>query len=114
MEISRIIVFTPDVDGMVRFYTSCFGLSTIGDANADWTELEAGSCRIAFHRIDEHSESRDGWIKIVFGAKDVATEKLRLENLGIEMSDIVEFGDIKLCDGRDSDGNWFQISSRGM
>ncbi|MGD9562698.1 MAG: VOC family protein [Pyrinomonadaceae bacterium] len=111
---SRTIVFTPDVKRLADFYQMCFGLEPIGEADETWTELNAGGCNIAFHKIDEHSEIRDGWIKLVFGSGNVDNDKLRLEGLGAEMSAVVKFGDIELCDGRDPDGNWFQISSRGM
>ena len=114
MQVARLIVFTRDVKRLSEFYRTSFGLRAVENGTADWTELSTGSCSIAFHRFDDESEGRDGWIKIVFGAKDVAAEKARLESLGIKMSDVVEFGDIRLCDGRDPDGNWFQISSRGM
>lgn len=114
MDMSRIIVFTHDVERLAGFYRKCFELDESGQSSADWTELDAGGCHIAFHRIDEEDSRRDGWIKIVFGSSDVAAEKQRLEKLGVEMSDIVEFGNIRLCDGRDPDGNSFQVSSRGM
>jgi catechol 2,3-dioxygenase-like lactoylglutathione lyase family enzyme len=114
MDISRVIIFTSDVKRLSDFYRKCFGLNVIGESGEEWTELNAGSCNIAFHRFSEKIEGRDGWLKIVFGSKDVAAEKTRLEGLGVSMSDIVEFADIQLCDGRDPDGNWFQISSRGL
>jgi predicted enzyme related to lactoylglutathione lyase len=114
MEISRFIIFTPDVKRLADFYSSTFGLSAVGDANEEWTELNAGGCNIAFHKISEQGTSRDGWTKLVFGSKDVAGEKARLESLGIKMSEITNFGEVQLCDGRDPDGNYFQISSRGI
>lgn len=114
MDLTRVIVFTPDVKRMAEFYRSCFALSEIGEGDEGWTELDAGGCHIAFHRIDETGTSRDGWIKLVFGSRDVAAEKSRLERLGIEMSEIVDFEGIRLCDGKDPDGNTFQISSRGL
>ena len=114
MDLSRIIVFTPDVERLVRFYENCFGLSPADGASDNWAEMNAGGCSIAFHRCQEDSAVRDGWVKIVFGSKDVGAEKQRLEGLGVRMSDIVEFDGIQLCDGRDPDGNWFQISSRGL
>jgi predicted enzyme related to lactoylglutathione lyase len=114
MEISRFIIFTPDVKRLADFYASTFGLSAVGDASEEWTELNAGGCKIAFHKISEQETNRDGWTKLVFGSTDVAGEKERLERSGIKMSDVVRFGEIELCDGRDPDGNYFQISSRGM
>ncbi len=114
MDISRFIVFTPDVKRLADFYKTAFDLKVTGDPDEEWTELNAGSCSIAFHRTSENGTTRDGWTKLVFGSKDVTREKSRLEGLGIRMSDVVRFGDIQLCDGRDPDGNYFQISSRGM
>ncbi|MGQ0542207.1 MAG: VOC family protein [Blastocatellia bacterium] len=114
MNISRVIIFTPDVERLSGFYRSFFALGVVGESGEEWTELNAGGCNIAFHKISEQPEIRDGWIKLVFGSRDVAAEKSRLESLGVAMSDVVEFGDIQLCDGQDPDGNWFQISSRGL
>ena len=111
---SRVIIFTHDVERLSEFYRSNSGLGVVGEAGPDWTELTTGACNIAFHKYEEEIEGRDGWIKIVFGAGDVAGERERLVGQGVEMSDVVEFGFIKLCDGRDPDGNWFQISSRGI
>lgn len=109
-----MIIFTSDVERLSRFCRESFGLSNIAGADEGWAELSAGGCNIAFHRHSEGAEVRDGWVKIVFGSLDVRAEKRRLEALGVEMSDVVEFGNIQLCDGQDSDGNPFQISSRGL
>ena len=114
MNISRIIIFTPDVKRLSDFYRECFGLIVIGDADDGWTELDAGGCKLALHKASELGTGRDGWTKIVFGSENVEAEKVRLEGLGISMSEVVTFGEIQLCDGRDPDGNYFQISSRGM
>ena len=114
VEISRFIIFTPDVKRLAGFYASTFGLDIVGEADEGWTELNAGATNIAFHKTTEQGTGRDGWTKLVFGSKSVASERARLEKLGVKMSDVVEFGEIQLCDGRDPDGNYFQISSRGM
>ena len=109
-----MIIFTHDVTRLCEFYRSNFGLENIGEPDRDWAELKSGKSNIAFHKYGEVVEGRGGWIKIVFGSKDVAAERKKLIEHGIEMSEIVEFGDIHLCDGRDPDGNPFQISSRGV
>src|SRR5215813_4276215 len=114
MKVSRFIIFTPDVGRLANFYATSFGLSKVGDVDEEWTELDAGVCKIAFHKISEKGTNRDGWTKLVFGSKDVQGEKVRLENMGVKMSEITIFGEIQLCDGRDPDGNYFQISSRGV
>ena len=114
MNVSRVIIFTNDVKKLSDFYISCFELSVVGESDASWTELNAGGCNIAFHKTSEQGTGRDGWTKIVFGSDDVSAEKTRLEGLGIKMSGVNTFGDIRMCDGRDPDGNYFQISSRGI
>ena len=114
MDVSRVIIFTPNVKRLVDFYVRCFALSQVGEANEHWTELSAGGCNIALHKIDEHGTGRDGWIKIVFAAEDVPAEKARLERAGVNMLAVKTFGDIQMCDGNDPDGNYFQISSRGL
>jgi len=114
MELARVIIFTGNVRQMVDFYTSTFGLAMIGEFDAGWTEVDAGSCSIAFHKLgfDVDGTTDDG-VKLVFGTKDVAAERLRLEALGIVMTKIYEWNDIEFCDGNDPDGHRFQISSRG-
>jgi hypothetical protein len=114
MKLSRIIIFTAEVERLARFYKAAFELAEIGVANSEWAELDAGGCNLAFHKIDGEPNVNEGWIKPVFGTTDVSAERLRLAALGIEMSEVVTFGEIQLCDGRDPDGNWFQISSRGI
>jgi catechol 2,3-dioxygenase-like lactoylglutathione lyase family enzyme len=113
MEISRVIIFTHDVQRLSDFYKRYFGLEVVGEADAEWAELSSGTCNIAFHRYSEEVDGRDGWVKVVFGSRNVADEKARLEDLGLSLSEVVEFGSIQLCDGQDPDGNRFQISSRG-
>lgn len=100
---------------MVDFYTSMFGLKMLGEFDEGWTEVDAGSCTIAFHKLGfDVDGSTDDGVKLVFGTNDVAREKVRLELLGIKMTEIYKYEDIEFCDGDDPDGHRFQISSRGM
>lgn len=115
MDLSRVIIFTGDVRRMVDFYTTTFGLKMIDAFDEGWSEVDAGSCTIAFHKFGSDVEgSGDEGIKLVFGTTDVAAEKLRLESLGIKMTKIYEWEGIEFCDGSDPDGHRFQISSRGL
>lgn len=115
MDLARVIIFTGDVRKMVDFYTSTFGLKMLGEFNEGWTEVNAGSCTIAFHKLGfDVDGSTDDGVKLVFGTNDVVGEKARLESLGIEMTEICKYEDIEFCDGDDPDGHRFQISSRGM
>ena len=70
---------------MVDFYTSMFGLKMLGEFDEGWTEVDAGSCTIAFHKLGfDVDGSTDDGVKLVFGTNDVAREKVRLELLGIK------------------------------
>jgi len=114
MDLSRIIIFTGEVRRMVDFYTATFGLTMVGEFDEGWTEVNAGRCTVAFHKIgfEVKGSGDEEAVKLVFGAVDVAAEKQRLESLGIEMTEIHKWNDIEFCDGSDPDGHRFQISSR--
>ena len=117
MDLARVIILTGDVKRLVDFYAACFGFSVIGEFDAEWTEMNAGRCNIAFHKIGgqyEIGSFEDSGVKLVFGTNDVAIEKERLEGLGVMMTETFEFGDIQMADGYDPDGHRFQISSRGQ
>ncbi|MGI8811740.1 MAG: VOC family protein [Pyrinomonadaceae bacterium] len=115
MELARIIIFTGDVRRMVDFYASTFGLSVVGEFEEGWTEMSAGGCNVAFHKLGVQVEdSEDAGIKIVFATDNITCEKARLESLGIKMTEVLSFGEIEMCDGSDPDGRRFQISSRAV
>ena len=115
IKLSRIIIFTSNVKKMADFYMKCFGLKVVGKRDPGWTELRAGGCSLAFHRTPIRTAGKaDTGIKFVFGAKDVAKERKRLVKLSVAMTEVMEFGDLRMCDGSDLDGNRFQVSSRGM
>lgn len=99
MELARVIIFTGDVKRLADFYIAHFGLTSIGEPDAEWTELKAGGCNLAFHKFSEQLDGGDNGIKFVFGRPDVAAEKERFEDLGIKMTEIFHFGEIQMCDG---------------
>ena len=50
--------------------------------------------------------------KIVFFASDVEEARDRLIARGAKLGPVKASGDLRLCDGRDPEGNVFQISNR--
>jgi predicted enzyme related to lactoylglutathione lyase len=115
MDLTRVIIFTGDVERLVDFYRTCFGLKLVGRRDPGWTELRAGGCNLAFHRASVKTAGKtDTGIKFVFGAKDVRKVRARLMKRGVRMGEVMEFDGLRLCDGSDPDGNRFQLSSRGM
>jgi predicted enzyme related to lactoylglutathione lyase len=112
---TRVIIFTSRVALLADFYRTAFGFTIVSPAEDGWIELTGGGCNRALHRTAKETQrKRDRWIKLVFGSRQVAATRRRLVTRGIAMGAISTFAGIAMCDGRDPDGNRFQISSRGM
>lgn len=113
--VSRIMLFVHDVPKVAAFYRDILGLPPLGEITPEWVELQAGNCTIALHHASKPLHERgDASAKIVFGVKDVPAGKALLEDRGVKMGRIHSFSGIDICDGKDPEGNLFQISSRGM
>ena len=109
----RVMLFVKDVPGVAAFYRDVMGLSVIGEIDPEWTELDAGGCRIALHKAYGHGEGGEGSpVKIVFQCNDVPGTKAALEAKGVKMTDITAAHGVQYCDGGDPAGNRFQISNR--
>ena len=113
----RVIVFVADVEKCEDFYRAMFDLSPIeSDLAADeWAELDAGGCRLAFHKahgVDGPTGRSADPHKIVFYAEDVGAVQQELVRRGAPMDAVKTFGDLLLCDGSDPEGHRFQISNR--
>lgn len=109
LPLRRIIIFTARMAEMVRFYDEVIGLDLVAREDG-WVEFRAGGCSLALH--EWHGEAAEGPIKIVFHADDVRSARDELLSRGALMGEIVTYRDIDLCDGKDPDGNAFQLSSR--
>jgi catechol 2,3-dioxygenase-like lactoylglutathione lyase family enzyme len=110
----RVILFTHNMAGMRAFYVDIIGLQVVEEDDG-WIDLEAGGCNIALHAAGTKVEiGRDfeGPHKIVFAADDVAAAREDLMSRGAKMGTIKVFGDLRLCDGDDPDGNRIQLSNR--
>ena len=113
--VSRIMLFVYDVPKVAAFYRDILGLQPLDEITREWVELQAGSCTVALHHAGKPlSERGAASAKIVFGVKDVPAAKALLEARGVKMGKICSFSGIDICDGKDPEGNLFQISSRGM
>ena len=108
-ELRRIILFTAQLDGMTRFYQNALGLKLV-NSEKGWRELDAGGCAIALHAGTSTPGTRPP--KLAFYASDVAAARTALVERGAKMGKVLSAGDFAMCDGRDPDGNRFQISSR--
>jgi len=112
LKIRRVILFARDVGALARFYRDVLGLRLKGDPrDSSWVELGSGSCTLAIHRGATAKERR-GAPKIVFGTRDVAALREQLSRKGARMGPVKGFGTLHRCDGKDPEGNVFQISDR--
>jgi predicted enzyme related to lactoylglutathione lyase len=109
--INRIILFSKNVPTLAKFYQDVFGLESKGTPEKSWVELSAGGCSLALHKGTPPPPSR-GIPKFVFWCADVGKARESLDKKGVALDKLRTFGDLHLCDGRDPEGNVFQLSNR--
>ena len=109
MRLARIILFTAKMEAMSRFYGEVLGLKKVMEEKG-WREFAAGSVRIGLHSGPSSPGGKGP--KIAFYAKDVAAERERLMVRGAKFGKVRDAGLFMLCDGKDPDGNWIQLSGR--
>lgn len=109
MKCARLIFFTAQIDRMSRFYGEVLGLKLVASEKG-WREFAAGPMRIALHS-GPPSPGRKG-PKLAFYAKDVPAARRKLVAKGASFGKVRDTGTFLLCDGKDPDGNWIQLSSR--
>jgi catechol 2,3-dioxygenase-like lactoylglutathione lyase family enzyme len=106
--IKRIILFVEDMPKLTEFYERKLGL-TVALRTPEFVDFEAGGCRLALHK----GTTRPGRTKVCFYAADVSEARAELVARGVEMGKDPGPGDgLKLCDGKDPEGNVFQLSNR--
>ena len=110
LEVRRIMLFAKNMKAMTRFYEEQLGLKVL-HRGGGFVDLDGGGCRIALHRS---STPRPGKTKICFFATDVSAARAELIRRGVAMGkDPGQEGEgLKLCDGKDPEGNIIQLSSR--
>ena len=115
LEIRRVILFSRNVSRLADFYRDVLGLQPFeGESEPGWVELLAGGCRLALHDGGREPEKGRPRVKIVFGTEDVVACRSTLVARGAKMGKILSFDGIEICDGKDPDGNTFQISRRSL
>jgi catechol 2,3-dioxygenase-like lactoylglutathione lyase family enzyme len=107
MQLRRLILFTPDVERLVRFYTEVLDLVETHREDG-FVCVDLGGCELAFHR----GTANPGNAKLAFGVDDVAAFRDELVAKGAPMGPLKVVGTLHLCDGTDPDGNKFQLSNR--
>ncbi len=109
-ELRRVILFTENMEEMSRFYGDVLGLELVGQEDG-WRDFAAGACHIALHHGKAVVGNRPP--KLVFYAKDVAAARAALLRRGVKsMGKVKSTAVFDMCDGKDPDGNAFQLSAR--
>jgi len=112
LRLSRVIVFADDMVAMTAFYAEKLGLPIAsGDAKSGFVEFDAGALRLALHR-GGLGETRRRPPKIVFWADNVETARAELMSRGVRLGKVKLADGLHLCDGKDPEGNAFQLSNR--
>lgn len=121
--LSRIILYVQDVERLAAFYTDIFGFERTEAIAGDWAVLAAGGCELALLRAgpayrvpDPARAGETNNAKLVFGMDQAAFDKTRatLIALGVVMGDVKSYPGLtgELSDGRDPEGNVFQLMVR--
>lgn len=109
LRLSRIILFTANMDAMVAFYRDVLGLKP-KTSEKGWKTFDAGSCEIALHGGKGEPGMRPP--KLQFDVKDVAATRAALIARGAKMGKVSSTDGLDLCGGKDPDGNPFSLSNR--
>jgi catechol 2,3-dioxygenase-like lactoylglutathione lyase family enzyme len=111
LRLSRVILFTANMDMMVAFYRDVLGLK-LRTNDKGWKTFDAGACEIALHSSGRKPGPRSP--KIQFDVKDVAATRDWLIARGAKMGKVSSTDGLDLCGGKDPDGNPFSLSNRGQ
>lgn len=112
MHLNRVIIFSSQPRALADFYCTAFGLEVI---SSEGTFVDIGSpgsptSRLGFHKGKSGSTSS---IKLCFYTPDVSAERERLIGLDAQMNKLQGNAEsLFFCDGKDVEGNVFQITNR--
>jgi catechol-2,3-dioxygenase len=120
VSLNRIILYVQDVGGLAAFYRDAFGLAVTEEIEGEWAVLKAGSCELALHRVGEpyRVTGKRSWkvgsnAKLVLAVdRELAELRAELIDKGVAMGEIKSYAGLTgpLCDGRDPEGNVFQLA----
>lgn len=117
--LGRIILFVHDVDALAAFYREAFGMATVEEIPGEWVVLAAGPCELALHRVGaayrelagDKSASESNTKIVLTVDRDLGAMRRDLVARGAQMGEIKRYPSVPgpLCDGRDPEGNVFQL-----
>jgi predicted enzyme related to lactoylglutathione lyase len=116
--LGRIILYVQDVERLSEFYRQAFAFVLAQHIEGEWAVLDAGACELALlkagpaYRGPVGAGGENNNAKIVFAIDEpIETMRERLVSRGVDMSAIKSYPGLTgpLCDGRDPEGNVFQL-----
>ena len=113
LRLSRVIVFTENIERLAEFYEQKLGLKPRTKEDG-WIDYDAGGASFALHRGKSRPGERGaGATKLCFHAPDVQEAADELAARGVKLGKVHGTPPgLVLCDFRDPDGNVLQLSSR--
>lgn len=116
---NRIILYVHDVTRLKEFYGTHFGFRVSEEIAGEWAVLQAGQIELALHRVGRAYRTAQpvtttrSNAKLVFTIESGLPElRAYLEKEGVIVGEIKRYPGFSysLCDGRDPEGNVFQLS----
>jgi len=109
LTVDRIVIFTPNMERMAAFYRDVLGLKLSIDVPG-YKQFDGGGVGIALHNGASVPGRRAP--KIVFATKDVAKLRNQLVARGAKLGKVMSGRGLTRCEGKDPDGNPYQLSTR--
>ncbi|MBM3934975.1 MAG: hypothetical protein FJ319_11875 [SAR202 cluster bacterium] len=108
-QLKRVILFCNDIEKVAEFYEQKLGLKRVLTTNS-LIDFDTGVAHLALHKAKGNVANQT---KIAFYCEEVSKVRAEMIAKGIEMGkDPGDGPGVKTCDGKDPEGNVFQLSNR--
>jgi predicted enzyme related to lactoylglutathione lyase len=112
--LESIVLFVQDIATLKNFYTSTFSFTVVEEIASEWVLLQAGGCAIGLHKIGADYETAaitETNVKLVFAVDDIAALQAKLKAQQVAIGEIKNYPNYPflICDGKDAEGNVFQL-----
>ncbi len=121
LSLSTLILFVHQIEQQKKFYRDVFQLEVVEEYST-WVLFKTSSCSLGLHQIpeeyigDDPNFQVDNNVKLVFDVADVPLQQFhdQLMQQGVRLQPITSFENypFDLCDGKDPEGNVFQLRQR--
>ncbi|RBW56251.1 VOC family protein [Ruegeria sp. A3M17] len=114
--VTRLILYTKDIEKMVRFYEAHFGYAVRqleGDRIVELVPVEDG-LRLLLHPASKAARQGQAAVKIVFDVVDVAEFCRQAAQHGLKFGSIHKADGYSFANAKDPSGNSISVSSRAF